>query len=58
MSGATISDEQRFEYFRDFSHRRAEAFKAISHLDWRTENSAKSWANRLRLSGHQGGAAS
>jgi microcin C transport system substrate-binding protein len=35
-------DEQRFEYFRD-STVALEAFKA-DQLDWRTENSAKSWA--------------
>ncbi|HEX4556939.1 MAG TPA: extracellular solute-binding protein [Xanthobacteraceae bacterium] len=36
-------DEQRFEYFRD-STVALEAFKA-DQLDWRTENSAKSWAS-------------
>jgi microcin C transport system substrate-binding protein len=35
-------DELRFEYFRD-STVALEAFKA-DHIDWRTENSAKSWA--------------
>jgi microcin C transport system substrate-binding protein len=35
-------DEQRFEYFRD-STVALEAFKA-DQIDWRTENSAKSWA--------------
>ena len=35
-------DELRFEYFRD-STVAIEAFKADS-IDWRTENSAKSWA--------------
>jgi len=35
-------DELRFEYFRD-STVAIEAFKA-DHLDWRSENSAKSWA--------------
>jgi microcin C transport system substrate-binding protein len=35
-------DELRFEYFRD-STVAIEAFKA-DHVDWRTENSAKSWA--------------
>jgi microcin C transport system substrate-binding protein len=35
-------DELRFEYFRD-STVALEAFKA-DQLDWRTENSAKSWA--------------
>ena len=35
-------DELRFEYFRD-STVVIEAFKA-DHIDWRNENSAKSWA--------------
>src|SRR6185436_1607427 len=34
--------EQRYEYFRD-STVAIEAFKA-DQIDWRTENSAKSWA--------------
>jgi microcin C transport system substrate-binding protein len=36
-------DELRFEYFRDVTVA-IEAFKA-DHIDWRTENVAKNWAN-------------
>jgi len=40
--GANNFDELRFDYFRD-SNVALEAFKA-DQVDWRTENSAKSWA--------------
>ena len=39
---ATISDQIRYEYFRDFTVA-LEAFKG-DQIDWRTENSAKDWA--------------
>ena len=38
-------DEIRYEYFRDTTVA-LEAFKA-DQVDWRSENSAKNWANRL-----------
>ena len=44
-------DELRFEYFRD-STVVIEAFKA-DHIDWRNENSAKSWATAYDFGGQE-----
>jgi microcin C transport system substrate-binding protein len=46
--GRNNFDELRYEYFRD-STVAIEAFKA-DQVDWRTENSAKSWATQYEFS--------